>query len=299
VSAMQHEDRVPGPTDHSDLATDDLRDDQQSEGHGSRSGADTVLAGSPVVVRRNAGLAAVIGAAASAIAIAYLWRAIDTGAVLDWALCVVLALIAGFYLAGLLDARTPLLVADDLGVRIRLGNQWRGLPWDAVGKVAVQPRRGLLRDGRLLFASADRRSLIDERGRRVLTMAGHLPEIPDIRQIGDGLFAVNTELYRDGRRIAAFGTEGVSILGASSDGSVALLQRDGTGELVVYRDGVPHALSNELTGSFPSGVVAPDGGRILLQRDRGAAIVIDAATRRPLARLEIVSGDFVFDWRTA
>ena len=45
-----------------------------------------------------------------------------------------------------------------------------------------------------------------------------------------------------------------------------------------------------------SGVVAPDGGRILLQRDRGAGIVIDAATRRPLARLDIVAGDLVSDW---
>jgi hypothetical protein len=115
------------------------------------SGDETVLAGTPVVVRRNAGLAAVIGAAASAIAIAYLWRAVDTGAPLDWALCLVLALIAGFYLAGLLDARTPLVVADDLGVRIRLGNQWRGLPWDAVATVEVHPRRSLVHDGRLVF----------------------------------------------------------------------------------------------------------------------------------------------------
>ena len=115
------------------------------------SGDETVLAGAPVVVRRNAGLAAVIGAAASAIAIAYLWRAVDSGAPLDWALCLVLALIAGFYLAGLLDARTPLVVADDLGVRIRLGNQWRGLPWDAVAAVEVHPRRSPVHDGRLVF----------------------------------------------------------------------------------------------------------------------------------------------------
>ncbi len=103
------------------------------------------------MVRRNAGLAAVIGAASSAIAIAYLWRAVDTGAVLDWALCVVLALIAGFYLTGLLDARTPLVVADHLGVRIRLGNQWRGLPWEAVASAEVHPRRSILHDGRLVF----------------------------------------------------------------------------------------------------------------------------------------------------
>ena len=108
------------------------------------------------------------------------------------------------------------------------------------------------------------------------------------------LLVVGNELYRDGRRIASYGN---SILGASSDGSVLLLQRDETGELVVHHRGVPHVLSKDLTGVAGSGVVAPDGGRILIQRDRGAGIVIDAATRRPLARLDIVAGDFVFNWR--
>ncbi len=157
---------------------------------------------------------------------------------------------------------------------------------------------GHTRDGRLLFASADSRSLIDERGHRIATMAGHLPRITEIRPIGDGLLAVNTELHRNGRRIASYG-KGLSIVGASSDGSVALLRRNETGELVVHHSGVSHALSKDLTGVSGSGVVAPDGGRILLQRDGGAAIVIDAATRRPLARLDIVAGDFVFDWRPA
>ncbi len=128
---------------------------------------DTAL-GSPVVVRRNAGLAALIGAAGSAIAIAYLWRASQTGAAVDWVLCVVMALIGAAYLVALVDSRTPLLVADDLGVRIRLGSQWRGLPWEALGQVVVRPRRGLLRDGRLLFAprNPDRAMAgLDSRGR--------------------------------------------------------------------------------------------------------------------------------------
>ena len=109
------------------------------------------LAGSPVLVRRNAGVAAAIGAVASAVAIAYLWRAVQGGSPLDWALCGVIALLAGFHLGALIDARTPLVVADDLGVRIRLGQQWRGLPWDAVALVEVRPRSRLLGDGRLVF----------------------------------------------------------------------------------------------------------------------------------------------------
>jgi cytoskeleton protein RodZ len=150
---------------------------EHEDGHGGghdpdgspEDGGQSAPAGAPVVVRRNAGLAALIGAAASAIAIAYLWRATDTGAVLDWVLCLVMAVIAGFYLSTLVDARTPLVVADDLGVRIRLGSQWRGLPWDAVREVVVQSRRGLLRDGRLVFAPhSPGRALegLEPRGRR-------------------------------------------------------------------------------------------------------------------------------------
>lgn len=118
--------------------------DPDHEGH-------STAAGTPVVVRRRAGLAALIGATASAVAIAYLWRASQTMAPLDWSLCALMALVAAYYLASLVDARTPLALADDLGVRIRLGDEWRGLPWDAIGQVSVHPRRGRFRDGRIVF----------------------------------------------------------------------------------------------------------------------------------------------------
>jgi hypothetical protein len=104
-----------------------------------------------VVVRRHAGVAAAVGAAASAVAILYLWRASQTLAVLDFAVLGVMALIAVYYLATLVDARTPLLVVDDLGVRVRLGHEWRGLPWESVERVVVRPSRGLLRDGRVVL----------------------------------------------------------------------------------------------------------------------------------------------------
>ena len=112
----------------------------------------TIVASTPVVVRRHAGTSLLIGAAASAVAIAYLWRASQTMTVLDWSLCAVMSAIAATYLATLVDSRTPLLVADELGVRIRLGREWRGLPWEGVERVVVHPRRGLLRDGRIEFA---------------------------------------------------------------------------------------------------------------------------------------------------
>jgi cytoskeleton protein RodZ len=146
-------------------------DEQQPDDSSGESSSfdETLDAANPVVVRRNAGLAALIGASASAIAIAYLWRASQSGALVDWALCLGLALIAVFYLTSLVDSRTPLVVADDLGVRVRLGGEWRGLPWDAVKQVVIAPRHGPLRDGRLIFSP---RSLgraldgLDGRGRR-------------------------------------------------------------------------------------------------------------------------------------
>ena len=179
----------------------------------------------PVVVRRNAGLAALVGAGASAIAIAYLWRATQSSAALDWALCLVMASIAAVYLANLVDARTPLLVADELGVRIRLGNQWRGLPWDAVDRVVVQPRRGLFRDGRLMFAPHSlSRALdgLDLRGRRAA--------------------ALNQKMYGVALAVPMGITTRVSAQGADlADGIAALAQ--GRADVVVVQPEPAHSES--------------------------------------------------------
>ena len=103
-----------------------------------------------VEVRRRAGLAVALGAGASLVAIAYLARAVSHGGVLDWVLFVVLGAIGVVNLAALLDARTPLLVADDLGVRLRLGRSWVGLPWGGLHEVEHRPQRGWWRDGLLV-----------------------------------------------------------------------------------------------------------------------------------------------------
>ena len=103
-----------------------------------------------VEVRRHAGVAAGVGLTASAVAIAYFGRATQSGSALDWAFVVVMGLLGAYWLAGLVDARTPLLVADAQGIRFRLGRSWRGLPWTAVHHVEHTPRQGLLRDGRLV-----------------------------------------------------------------------------------------------------------------------------------------------------
>lgn len=100
-------------------------------------------------VRRHVPLAAGLGITASVLAIAYLVRASGTGAPLDWALCALMTVVGGLNLAALLDARSPLLVADAQGLRVRRGRVWHGLPWSDVDRVEHLARRGLLRDGRL------------------------------------------------------------------------------------------------------------------------------------------------------
>ena len=137
--------------------------------HGHEQGFDDAptpeplgLAPNPVEVRRNGAVAGLVGVVASTIAIAYLARATSTGAPLDWALAALMGVLGIGHLAALVDARTPLLVADTQGVRLRLGRNWRGLPWGALRKVEHRPRRGTLRDGRLVLVVHNPARLIEE-----------------------------------------------------------------------------------------------------------------------------------------
>jgi hypothetical protein len=103
-----------------------------------------------VEVRRRPDIAAALGAGASLVSVAYLARAAGGGGVLDWLVAGVLGVVGVVNLAALLDARTPLLVADDLGVRLRLGRTWVGLPWGGLHEVEHEHRRGWWRDGLLV-----------------------------------------------------------------------------------------------------------------------------------------------------
>ncbi|WP_348694045.1 helix-turn-helix domain-containing protein [uncultured Nocardioides sp.] len=106
-------------------------------------------------VRRNTLLTASTGIVAGVVAAAYLTRAASGGTALDWVLALVLALIALVHAQGVLDARAPLFVADELGVRLRTGKEWRGLPWTEIQAVEVLPRRRFLRDGSIDVLSGE------------------------------------------------------------------------------------------------------------------------------------------------
>ena len=102
-------------------------------------------------------------------------------------LAVVLGRVAVGWLRAFVDARTPLLVADAQGVRIRLGRTWRGLPWSAVHHVEHSPRRGLLHDGRLVWSRHNEELVLDEldaRGRRQAGLSRRLYGAPLARAAG-------------------------------------------------------------------------------------------------------------------
>jgi hypothetical protein len=131
-------------------------------------------------VRRRAGLAACVGVLATGVATAYLTRAVDTGNPGSWAVFALMGVLAVVFLSALVDARAPLLVADQQGVRLRLGRSWSGLTWGSLQRVEVVPQRGL-RDGRLVLVprNVDRvLADLDVGGRRALRLTERLYAAP-------------------------------------------------------------------------------------------------------------------------
>ncbi len=152
---------------------DELVEEAQNESLG--------LVPDAVEVRRNGGLAALVGAVASTVSIAYLARATGTGSLLDWSLFALMGALGLVHLLNFVDARTPLLVADTQGVRIRLGRTWRGVPWGALARVELLPRRGVLHDGRLVLVARNLERVLDEldaSGRRQSRIAEKLYGAP-------------------------------------------------------------------------------------------------------------------------
>ena len=134
---------------------------------------DGFLAAETVEVRRNGALAAGLGVVAALVGLAYLTRAIN-GSAVDWLVALLMGGVAAAYLSAFVDSRTPLLIADGQGIRLRLGRTWRGVPWEELERVEHQPRTGLLRDGRLVVVTHDDEALLadlDGSGRRQVRLA--------------------------------------------------------------------------------------------------------------------------------
>src|SRR4051812_37357766 len=68
-----------------------------------------------LIVRRNGRVSVVIACVSAVLSAAYFARAVTTGGVVDWALCLGLAGVTWAYVFTFLDSRVPLLVADSHG----------------------------------------------------------------------------------------------------------------------------------------------------------------------------------------
>ena len=103
-----------------------------------------------VTVRHNARLAALVALAASVVTVAWFSRALQTESPADWAWCVLVAAVGVLQLVVIRDARAPLMVADEHGVRVRRGETWSGLRWQDIAHVEVQSPKSRLRDGHIV-----------------------------------------------------------------------------------------------------------------------------------------------------
>ncbi len=109
----------------------------------------------PFEIRRRTGLYALLAVACLVVAAGYGWLAYDREKPLLWALTAVFALLGIVHLRGLRDARTPLFVADDHGVRMMAREGWVGLLWSEMGEIKVEPRIGVRFDPRVKVVSRD------------------------------------------------------------------------------------------------------------------------------------------------
>ncbi len=112
-----------------------------------------------LVIRRHAGLMAAVAVTALGLAVAYLWHFVAAGGGIPLLIGVVLAGVGLFHAFAWADARTPLLVADDTGIRTRLGAEWTGVPWSQIERVEVD-ERGRLTDGHVAVVTPAADALI-------------------------------------------------------------------------------------------------------------------------------------------
>ncbi len=151
--AAQDADEAPG----SDRPHDEQTGSDPGHGHGHGVGPDRPPAGAePVLLHRRRGALALVGVGAAVAAAGYAWRfATGDSGLLGLVVAAVLAPIAVAHLAAWWDARVPLLVADETGIRLREGATWSGLRWDEVADVRLAPQRLPRRDARLDVATRD------------------------------------------------------------------------------------------------------------------------------------------------
>lgn len=257
-----------------------------------------------VTVRRNVVWSLLVAALASTVAIAYLDRATGGGATLDWVLCALTALLAAVHLGAVLDARTPLLVADGDGVRIRLGSQWRGMPWDALAQVVVRPRAGRFRDGRLvvtphtaprLLDGLDRRARWQVRLNRKLygaPLVVPLGLVTRVSRAGERSIADQLALLSSDRSDVVSVVEALSPAGSGKQTPAVAQAADSDAPRGGPRSGLGRAVAARLSRRERVDVSLPDdaGAPILPVLSPAARVTVPLRGLRHGRRVELISG---------
>lgn len=106
-------------------------------------------------IHRRTGLYLTLAVVSLVLAAGFVWLAYDRVDLLLAIPATALAVLGLNLLRGLGDARTPLFVADDHGVRMVADEGWVGLLWSEMGEIKVEPRAGLRGDPRIKVVSRD------------------------------------------------------------------------------------------------------------------------------------------------
>lgn len=107
------------------------------------------------IISRRTWVHATLGLAALVLTAGFSYVAYTQGPGPLWAAAGLLGVLAVVHLSATRDALTPLLVADEQGVRIRSGQNWHGIVWDDIGDIRIEPRDGLVRDAQVKIVSVD------------------------------------------------------------------------------------------------------------------------------------------------
>jgi len=97
----------------------------------------------------------VLGVLSLLLAGGFAWLAYDRSDLVLLAPVAALLVMGVVNLYGLRNARTPLFVADDHGVRLRGREGWVGLLWSEMGEIRVERRAGIRHDPRVKVVSSD------------------------------------------------------------------------------------------------------------------------------------------------
>ena len=108
----------------------------------------------PFEVFRRGGLYLGTAIAALVVAVAVAILAIVRGPVWLWPFVAALVFLGLLALPGIADARTPVFVADEHGVRLHERDTWVGLLWSEIGALVIQPG-SLAHDARITIYARD------------------------------------------------------------------------------------------------------------------------------------------------